>query len=209
MVGDSMVHHGPFRAREASWTLCFWAVPGGTWAEMGWTLTARVEEWARSEAAAKRVPAAVEIWLGGNDVYRRRSPPRDFSDELTDRVVQSVREVRRHHDVYLVGPTPRPRFDGTDIWESTPAFRLERRLADVIRATEEDAGCQEKRGQLVPVGRRLCARKRLQKKTQRDTATRGDEYRVDPRWFRDDGVHLTTAGYRQIAAKFPWWLQCH
>ena len=64
MVGDSLVHHGPFRAREASWTLCFWAVPIGIWAEMGWTFTSRVEEWARSEAAAGRVPAAVVIWLG-------------------------------------------------------------------------------------------------------------------------------------------------
>ena len=46
-------------------------------------------------------------------------------------------------------------------------------------------------------------------KTQRDAATRGDEFRVDPRWFTDDGVLLSAAGYRQIAAKFPWWLHCH
>ena len=201
LIGDSLVHRGRFGTRDTTWDLEVWSVPGGTWANMADHLPGKVEEWARLAEDAGGNPSAVLIWLGGNDAYPRRWAIGDIDDELSRRIKNTVATVRRRFDVYLVGPVPRPRIDHNEVWEATPAFRLERRLADMARAAEDDELEGTGRVRMVAMGRRLCTRKR-------GGAAGVDEYRVDSRWFTNDGVHLTAAAYRRLSDRFPWWLRC-
>ena len=205
LVGDSMVYHGRFRTRDPSWSLETWAVSGGTWGEMSWSLQARVNAWARSAAAMGHTPAAVVFWLGGNDAYPR-SPPvwEALSQNLEGRIGRMVASLRTRYEVYIVGPTPRPRVDGQSVWEDTRAWKLERHFAEMLRE-QGDVSPGRKLGKLVAVGRRLCTRQRgavmHQGKPQ-------DVYRVDKGMFRADGVHLTEDGYRRVSDRLPWWLRC-
>ena len=113
-----------------------------------------------------------------------------------------MHRVRQQYDVYLLGPAPRPQVDGKAIWETTPAFGLDRRLADLARAEELNPGTAQGRVRQVALGRRFCDR-------SRGTAVGGgDEYRVNSRYFVDDGVHLTAAGYSRISDRLPYWLRC-
>ena len=205
LVGDSMVYHGRFRTRDPSWSLETWAVSGGTWAEMSWSLQARVSAWTRSAAAMGHTPAAVVIWLGGNDAYPRNPPVWEgLSQNLEGRIERMVASLRTQYEVYIVGPTPRPRVDGQSVWEDTQAWKLERHFAEMLRE-QGDVSPGRKLGKLVAMGRRLCTRQRgavmYQGKPQ-------DVYRVDKGMFRTDGVHLTEDGYRRVSDRLPWWLRC-
>ncbi|KAF0310023.1 hypothetical protein FJT64_018933 [Amphibalanus amphitrite] len=127
--------------------------------------------------------------------------PQHLPDQFTERMGAAIADLRVHYDVFVMGPTPRPRIDGSAVWETTPAFRLERRLADILRGDEREVNG----GHLIAVGRRLCSR------TRGEAGRNGrqqDVYRMEPRWFREDGVHLTAAAYRRISDKLPWWLRC-
>ena len=128
-----------------------------------WQITSRVG-W--RSVAWRRTPAAdpqkslYYVWLGGNDAYPRHWTIGDIDDEPSRRIRNTVETVRRRFDVYLVGPVPRPRINRNEVWEATPAFRLERRLADMARAAEEGELEGTGRVRMVAMGRRLCARKR-------------------------------------------------
>ncbi|KAF0310092.1 hypothetical protein FJT64_018843 [Amphibalanus amphitrite] len=69
-------------------------------------------------------------------------------DQFTERMGAAIADLRVHYDVFVMGPTPRPRIDGSAVWETTPAFRLERRLADILRGDEREVNG----GHLIAVG---------------------------------------------------------
>lgn len=202
LVGDSLVRRGRFETRDRTWDLRTWSVSGGTWASMARQLPSKVEEWAHLARDAGYMPSAVVIWLGGNDAYPRHPDAGGPDEVLFRRIRGAVQRVRQQYDVYLLGPAPRPQVDGQAIWETTPAFGLDRRLADLARAEELNPGTAQGRVRQVALGRRFCDR-------SRGTAVGGgDEYRVNSGYFVDDGVHLTAAGYSRISDRLPYWLRC-
>ncbi|KAF0295113.1 ATP-dependent RNA helicase DDX51 [Amphibalanus amphitrite] len=179
---------------DPSWSLETWAVSGGTWAEMSWSLQTRVNAWTRSAAAMGHTPTAVVSWLGGNDAYPRNPPVWEgLSQNLDGRIERMMASLRTQYEVYIVGPTPRLRVDGQNVWEDTQAWKLERHFAEMLRE-QGDVSSGRKLGKLVAVGRRLCTRQRGAVMYQGKPR---DVYRVDKGMFRTDGVHLTEDGYRR------------
>ena len=83
-----------------------------------------VGQWDHLMEGARCQPSAVVIWLGGNDAYPV-TPSWYWRPDgvLWERIKNVVRMVPQHYDVYLQGPTPRPRTDGRAIWEVTPGER--------------------------------------------------------------------------------------
>ena len=142
------------------------------------------------------------MWIGGNDVY-----PRFLGAEPTTRVGggsepaaviwaeldEAVRWAAGAESVLIVGPTPRPRYDGAARWEATAAFRLERILARMAREIGPAVA-------FVAVGRRLCRRVRI-------PGLGPDEFFVDERYFNSDGVHITARAYREMAKRLPAWVR--
>ncbi|KAF0305057.1 hypothetical protein FJT64_023244 [Amphibalanus amphitrite] len=105
-------------------------------------------------------PTAVVIWLGGNDAYPRNPPVSEgLSQNLEGRIERMVASLRAQYEVYIVGPTPRPRVDGQSVWEDTQVWKLERHFAEMLRE-QGDVSSGRKLGKLVAVGRRLCTRQR-------------------------------------------------
>ncbi|KAF0292000.1 Fibulin-2 [Amphibalanus amphitrite] len=124
----------------------------------------------------------------------------EMSQELWSAVTAQVSEVATIAPVILVGPTPRPSRDGLTAecgaakWETTAAFDLERKM---VRWTRELNGNVS----VTCVGRCLTERRRRGRESEYLlTAAAAANY------FQSDGIHLTAAGYRKIAARLPPWM---
>ena len=199
IIGDSLVRHAGFAADAGNWRVTVWVPPaniGQHWA--GCLSSGALMDVVRTWASTKEMhPAAVALWLGGNDVYPRDGPRRTMSHELWSAVTAQVAEVAAVAPVTLVGPTPRPARDGLVAeergviqWEDTAAFDLERKM---VRWTRKRNGGVS----VACVGR--CLTERYRRGYQITSAAAAE-------FFQSDGIHLTAAGYRQIASRLPPWM---
>ena len=202
IIGDSLVRHAGFAADADNWRVAVWVPPaniGKHWA--GCLSSGALMDVVRTWASTTEVyPAAVALWLGGNDVYPRNGPPRTMSHELWSSVTAQVAEVAALAPVTLVGPIPRPARDGLVAergmikWEETAAFDLERKM---VRWSRE----QNRSVSVACVGRCL---------TERHRRGRESNYlitsAVAAEFYQSDGIHLTAAGYRKVAARLPPWM---
>ncbi|XP_043228139.1 uncharacterized protein LOC122384617 [Amphibalanus amphitrite] len=202
IIGDSLVRHARFAADADNWRVTVWVPPadiGEHWA--GCLSSGALIEVVRTWANTKEVyPAAVALWLGGNDVYPPDGRRRTMSKELWSSVTAQVAEVAAIAPVTLVGPTPRPSRDRLaddyerDRWENTAAFGLERQMVRWARKRNGNVS-------VACVGRCLTKRR-----------NHGGESRyfltddVATEYFQPDGIHLTAAGYRRIATRLPPWM---
>ena len=201
IIGDSVVRHAGFAADAGNWRVTVWVPPaniGKHWA--GCLSSGALIDVVRTWANTKVYPAAVALWLGGNDVYPRNGPPRTMNHELWSSVTAQVGEVAAIAPVTLVGPTPRPARDGlaaecgTIKWESTAAFDPERKMVRWARERNHSVS-------VACVGRCLTERRRRGRESDYlITSAAAAEY------FQSDGIHLTAAGYRKIASRLPPWM---
>ena len=88
-----------------------------------------------------------------------RRSGRDSSENLDGRIQRMVASLRTQYEVYIVGPTPRPRVDGQSVWEDTQAFKLDRHFAEMLH-TKDEVSTERRLGKIVQVGRSLCTRER-------------------------------------------------
>ncbi|KAF0312620.1 hypothetical protein FJT64_016629 [Amphibalanus amphitrite] len=186
LIGDSMLSRADFRCGPPR-RLSVCAVPGLT-----------LSRWLRSSATEVRAwvcgkgeltDLQVILWLGGNDVYPRGAAFDPVTVVATlGRLKETIIDTRSLGcAVTILGVTPRPARDGGRVWESTPAFWLERALCELCRETDST---------FVALGRRLCRREGRKRR-----------FKMDGRFFSADGVHLSAAGYRRLMDYLPGWLR--
>ena len=186
-IGDSMVSRAGFRC-DPPWRLSTRAVPGLTiqrWVGVGLSW---VMEWLEGLEFSDRAGAQIILWLGGNDVYPRGAsfdvPTALDTVARLNEVVNKIKELGV--GVTVLGTAPRPSHDRGRVWESTPAFWLERALCELGRTTGAD---------FIPLGRRLCRRDGRRRK-----------YHLVPDFFARDEVHLSHQGYQRLVPWLPVWL---
>ncbi|KAF0306686.1 hypothetical protein FJT64_021867 [Amphibalanus amphitrite] len=137
------------------------------------------------------------IWLSGNDSYphpKRPLEPLIGLDALEAHillVLRTLRDVARR--VIIVGPIPRFRFDRGLPWERTPAYQAERLIVKMLQ-----------RENLTPSFAEVCCVGRYFSVRVRSRRVVGDKC---AQLFADDGIHLSSAGYRLVLSKLPRWLQ--
>ena len=195
VIGDSMVRRGRFWSPDCD--IEVWVPPGRNIPGCLRLWRQRIEEWLRRVVGANLEPGLIVLWIGGNDVY-----PRFRGMELTpvlagslwDALKRAILWAARRCPLLIVGPTPRPLFDDSAVWETTAAFEMERALARMVR------NLAERSVEFVAVDRRLCRRART-------PGTRPDVFSVDTAMFLDDGVHLTHRAYHEVARRLPRWLR--
>ncbi|KAF0314276.1 hypothetical protein FJT64_015254 [Amphibalanus amphitrite] len=186
LIGDSMLSRADFRC-DPPRRLSVCAVPGLT-----------LSRWLRSSATEVRAwvcgkgeltDLQVILWLGGNDVYPRGAAFDPVTVVATlGRLKETIIDTRSLGcAVTILGVTPRPARDGGRVWESTPAFWLERALCELCRETDST---------FVALGRRLCRREGRKRR-----------FKMDGRFFSADGIHLSAAGYRRLMDYLPGWLR--
>ena len=241
LIGDSIAGRAGFLRRVGDWEVAVWVPParvGKTWAgcTRAGTLLWRALEWAASARARGLRPTEVAVWLGGNDVYPRQSPPGPMSARLWTDIRQTLLEVsERVAPVVIIGPTPRPARDAPQLW-------AERHRREPEEEEEEPAPMAEaQRRPLVGPGEviwegtiafqhldRLVTR--WLRERQRGDAPRlrcvpVGKFVLERRregkrsayvisraalaHFSGDGVHLSADGYQRVVAKPDWpeWLR--
>ena len=131
-----------------------------------------------------RPKGTVLLWLGSNDVYPRKG-------ERVTNPINTVKEVMKKlegESVIVVAPLPRG-CDTERRWDSTLAYWLERTFKYGLPS----------RCPLYKPGHRLTHMMRRQRVVGEGTERDG---RIIP-WFRRDGTHLTSEGYRKISDLMP------
>lgn len=199
LVGDSIADDANLALWEPELVLngC---VRGATWRSIRRDLHSAegvLDAWERASRSFRLTPGQIVVWVTGNDVYPRPGTG-SWSREVERCSIQDAGEAAAEvagilagqaAGVVILGPLPRPRFDEGKKWETTAAFHLERRLKDVLR----DSGVT-----FVPLGALLTKRSR-----NRRIISAADEHAA---WWRADGIHLSVAGYRRVASRWPSWL---
>ena len=199
IVGDSMVGRGRFWSAE--WVVETWIPPGRNISGCLRQWRAVIGAWERRTRQAGATPGLVVLWIGGNDTYPRfpeAGPSQGTAAEATlaagvwSALRGAVGWAAGRCPVLVVGPTPRPLHDGSSLWETTAAYRLDRDMSRLVRGMD---GVN-----FVAVGRKLCRRVRT-------PGPGPDQYYVEEAMFLDDRVHLTREGYRQVVTRLPGWLR--
>ena len=218
IIGDSFVRRAAFRPQVGDWEIATW-VPsssvGKTWRgclDSG-ALMRVAGAWAGETRRRGREPAAVAIWLGGNDVYPLRALPGPLSGALWAAVRDAVATIGEEvAPVTMIGPTPRPSRDAPRLrhaveggavaeakWESTAAFQY------LDRPVHRWLGGEDRlRVRHLSVGKWVLERRRESRKVSAYMLSRAALANFD-----DDGVHLSPAGYEKLAGRTGWlnWLQ--
>ena len=170
---------------------------GETWARLHRTLPGHIAEWRRAAGAFGVSLGSVIFWLSGNDAYGRGTGENVFATMPTNEVESMEKKITETlamarasaSSVVVLGPLPRIAFDNTLPWEHTAAYKMDRKTK---AATTDD--------EFISIGQALT--KKLGRRS-RHLLTDG----CQP-WFGEDGIHLSPAGYRKVAAvhKFPTWV---
>ena len=217
VIGDSFVRRATFHPQVADWEVTTWvptASIGKTWdgCLRSGALIQAAKGWAETTRQRGMEPAAVTIWLGGNDIYPLGAPPGPLSSALWTSVRKTTIAISEEvAPVIMVGPTPRPSRDapllrvGEDDstmetkWEATAAFRcLDRPVNRWLSDLKSD------RLRHLSVGKCVLERQRETRKVSAYMLSRAALVNFDR-----DGIHLSPAGYRKVVAKAGWpgWLQ--
>ncbi|KAF0296523.1 hypothetical protein FJT64_006082 [Amphibalanus amphitrite] len=143
VIGDSMVRRADLRPASADYRVETWVPRGKTWHACVPVLEGRARVWEQQCLNDGVIPWQIVIWLGGNDVYPRTSPPRPLTSGALETIGDSLRAIgtRAMDGVVLLGPVPRPSRDASDCWEDTAAFQLDRALCTVARERDDQPRC--------------------------------------------------------------------
>ena len=171
---------------------------GETWARLRDALPGHLAEWRRAASAFGLPLGTVIFWLSGNDAYDKRDGHNRIhamDDEEVRRLEQCVTDTvslagASASSVVILGPLPRIAFDLTLPWEHTAAYKMDRKTKE---ATADSA-------EFISIGQSL-----TRKVGRRSRHLITEECRT---WFAGDGIHLSPAGYRKVAAvqRFPRWI---
>ena len=168
---------------------------GATWRSLRRDLQDFVKEWDRVAADRGRLLGTAVVWMTGNEMYSRLSGLGNISKDALEEVANNASDVVRRllevaEAVLVFGPLPRLSGEtmGTR-WEQTTAFHLERRLYHQL-----------------PQGARLI---RLGRQLTRKAGGRYSCIKTCSVWYKEDGVHVSAAGFRKLAdaAELPVWLR--
>lgn len=201
VIGDSMVRRAEFAESAGDWRVETWVPHDKTWTGCVSSLPTVTQDWTKRVESAGGVPRAIVFWLGGNDIYPRRSRPAALETAAWDAIHGAVKNMGRLvSEVVVVGPTPRPARDAPSgqqpEWEETAAWQLyDRPMATWTR----ECGAAE----FISIGRRVCERRRPRRQRERYLLTA----RAAGTFFEADGVHLSAEGYARIAIRLPEWLR--
>lgn len=193
VVGDSIARRAGLGSRFPGDRMLSRARSSETWGSLLDQISYDLRAWQIAAEAEGLTPGAIIIWLTGNDVYGPISHLRSFDDEklleigrLARRVIGSCGEAAR--EVIVLGPLPRTAGElGPAIWQETASYKLERTLIH-----------QPGNFKFVTLGQALT------RKVGRNLhALAGVDH-----WFKDDGIHLSRAGYGKLAeaGSLPIWL---
>ena len=168
---------------------------GETWSKLADLQSDDIRTWQRAASCFGLEKGSVIIWISGNDAYDKHSGANLFLDmdpieeqrlEATIRdVLAAYREVAA--GVVVLGPLPRFAHDRFLPWEHTAAYKLDRKVKEATTKEEFHS-----------LGKALTMKLKRRHVVRDECAD----------WFSVDGVHLTPAGYRKVAAadSFPKWL---
>ena len=203
IIGDSMVRRAGLRAAGPEWHVETFVPALRTWASLCPVIGGVLRRWVEACRSEGRIPWAVTIWLGGNDVYPRRGPPEPLSAVSRARIRDAVKEAAAcaTFGVTVLGPVPRPSRDPAVTWEATAAFRnLDRPLCALVRDELADQPVT-----YVAVGKAACIRRARRRSRGEGGARRNrlSDYFVDPSLYVRDLVHLNADGYRAVGDRFP------
>ena len=168
-----------------------------TWPKLKRKLPRLIGEWRRAARAFGVPLGSVIFWLSGNDAYEKDTgrnvfltmPTREV-EELEHTIVETIGMARATAaSVVVLGPLPRIASDDTLPWEQTAAYKLDRKAKEAAEADE-----------FVSLGKALTT-----KMGRRSRHLINEECWP---WFTEDGIHLSSKGYRKVAAvnKFPSWV---
>ena len=165
---------------------------GNTWGRQEARLGLDLQRWRGAAATFGLRPGSIVIWMSGNEAYDRHTGANTLGErrgpleEAIHRVLGRLRAAAT--SVVVLGPLPRFYVDRLLRWESTAAYRLDRKVKEASRP-----------GEFVCLGKSLT--KKLSGHHVVVEGTRG--------WFAEDGIHISPEGYRKIAAVtlFPRWLR--
>ena len=170
---------------------------GETWPALKRKLPRLIEEWRRAASAFGLPLGSVIFWLSGNDAYEKDTGrnvfltmPTEDVEELEHTVVETIGMARATAaSVVVLGPLPRIAYDETLPWEQTASYKLDRKVKEAAEADE-----------FVSLGKAF-----TMKMGRRSRHLITNECW---QWFNGDGIHLSSRGYRKVAAvnKFPSWV---
>ena len=195
LLGDSIARRAEFSTTVPGDQILNRARGSATWASVKERLERDITSWLTAAAASGLRPGKAILWLTGNDVYRKGSGLKGYTEDSlreTGRVARAVVQRLRAHtgEVIILGPLPRLKGEVTGgLWNSTAAYKLERTL---LRNGPGNLAT------LVTLGRLL-----TRKIGRKRNGLLGCE-----RWFHHDRVHLSREGYAKLAGAeaFPDWL---
>ena len=195
LLGDSIARRAMISSRLPNDGIYSRARGGETWDGVKSHLTADINAWEIAAAAEGLSKGLIIVWLTGNDAYSPLSYLADWNDDrklaLKAKIGPITRSLERHtpYGVLVLGPLPRMAGEvAGDRWEETAAYKLER------TTMKSNLG---RRTRVVPLGRALTT-----KMSKKNHGMLGVE-----KYFCEDGVHLSRAGYGRLQDSVPVWLR--
>ena len=163
---------------------------GNTWQRVAARLEDDLGAWRRAAASLGMTRGRVIIWLSGNEAYDRQTGANRLAGvprgDLEDAIRAVLTAVRAVSTPVLLGALPRFFMDRLLPWEHTAAYLPDRKVCEVADADE-----------FISMGKSLTKKLGKRHVVVDDCA----------RWFGDDGLHLSPAGYAKVSLvkKLPQW----
>lgn len=195
LLGDSIARRAKITSKLPNDVIFSRARSSEKWDDLRSNLTADITAWETAAAAEGLPKGLIIVWLTGNDVYSKLTHLASWDDDrllaLREKIGPITRLLERHtpDGVLILGPLPRIAGEvAGDIWEKTAAYKLER------TTMKSNLG---RRTRVIPLGRAITV-----KMSKKNHGMLGVE-----KYFRQDGVHLSRAGYIRLQDSVPIWLR--
>ncbi|KAF0296358.1 hypothetical protein FJT64_006182 [Amphibalanus amphitrite] len=187
ILGDSIARDCPYKVELPDRILNL-VVGGFTFSCLAAGNEEMLAEW-RANIGEGEVEGRVVLWLGGNDLYPRRSTerPRQLCTQAVVSVMEKLLSQVPAHRVTVLGRTPRQ----SDLrWEVSHAYHAEAKLRAVVDGISQSVEV------IRHVGRPLADRnhRMTRKNVFKDGVHHGD-------------YHLTADGYVRVGVHMPAWLK--